>query len=240
MSETLFLKSSAMQRNDMVAARNRAWFAGRGVLAFNLISSPGAGKTALLEAMAARWGQTLGVITGDIQMAYDAERIAKAGAQAVQIETGGSCHLTAEMVAKELAAQPWDGLRLMVIENVGNLVCPATYDLGEAFKVAMLSVTEGDEKPAKYPALFNRAEAVLINKLDLLPHVRFDLARAEGDCRKLNAEVSLFRVSCTTGEGLGSWFDLLDVKLRGLGQSALGQPGLHKLDRALDGLKSAH
>ncbi len=220
MSETLFLRSSAMQKNDAVAARNRAWFAGRGALALNLISSPGAGKTALLEAMAGRWGRSLGVITGDIQMTFDAERVAKAGAQAAQIETGGSCHLTAEMVAKELATRPWEGLRLMVIENVGNLVCPATYDLGEALKVAMLSVAEGDEKPAKYPALFHRAGAVLINKLDLLPYVRFDLARAEGDCLKLNAEAALFRVSCSSGEGLAAWFDFVDAKLRAMGKDA--------------------
>jgi hydrogenase nickel incorporation protein HypB len=213
-SETLFLKSSAMQKNDAVAARNRAWLAGRGVLGLNLISSPGAGKTALLEAMAGRWGRALGVITGDIQMTFDAERIAKAGAQAVQIETGGSCHLTAEMVAKELAARPWDGLRLMVIENVGNLVCPAGYDLGESLKVAMLSVAEGDEKPAKYPALFTCAQAVLINKVDLLPYVRFDLARAEADCRKLNPDAELFKASCTTGEGLEAWFSYLEGKLR--------------------------
>jgi len=221
-SETLFLKSSAMQRNDQVAARNRAWLAGRGVLALNLISSPGAGKTALLEAMAARWGQSLGVITGDIQMTFDAERIAKAGAQAVQIETGGSCHLTADMVAKELESRPWEGLRLMVIENVGNLVCPAGYDLGEALKVAMLSVAEGDEKPAKYPALFTRAEAVIINKVDLLPYVRFDMARAEADCRKLNPDAALFKVSCTTGEGLDAWCQYLAGKSRPPAKGGLG------------------
>jgi hydrogenase nickel incorporation protein HypB len=210
MSETLVLRSNAMAKNDAVAAQNRAWFAERGILALNLISSPGAGKTSLLEAMAHRMGRGLGVITGDIQMTFDADRITAAGAQAVQIETGGSCHLTADMVRQELLARPWDGVRCMVIENVGNLVCPATYDLGERFKAAMLSTAEGDEKPAKYPALFLRADAVLISKTDLIPHTSFDITRAETDCRKLNPQTRLFRISCRTGEGLTDWFEWLD------------------------------
>jgi hydrogenase nickel incorporation protein HypB len=205
MSESLVLKSSAMARNDLVASQNRLFFKERGILAFNLISSPGAGKTSLMEAMAKTWGQSLGVITGDIQETFDAERITASGAQAVQIETGGGCHLTAEMVRKELEARAWAGLKIMVIENVGNLVCPAAYDLGEAFKVAMLSVTEGDEKPAKYPALFLRADAVLINKIDLLPYVRFNMERAVADCLKLNSQAKIFKLSCTTGEGLEEW-----------------------------------
>jgi len=213
MSETLFIRSSAMERNDAVARENRAFFAERKILCFNLISSPGAGKTALLERMAQRWGQALGVITGDIQMCFDAERIAQAGAQAVQIETHGSCHLTAESVAKELKARPWPGLRLMVIENVGNLVCPSTYDLGESFKVAMLSVTEGDEKPAKYPALFNRAEIVLVNKIDLLPYVDFKMERAIEDCHKLNGAAMVFKISCRNLEGLEEWFIHLEQRL---------------------------
>lgn len=213
MSETLFLKSSAMARNDALAAKNREFFRKHGILAFNLVSSPGAGKTLLLERMAERWGAALGVITGDIQMTFDADRIARAGGQAVQIETGGSCHLTADMVRQELEGRTWPGVKIMVIENVGNLVCPATYDLGEAFKVAMLSVTEGDEKPAKYPALFHRAEAVLISKMDLLPHVDFNMERAEADCLKLNAAAKLFRISCRSGEGLETWFDYLNSRL---------------------------
>ncbi|MBN8219023.1 MAG: hydrogenase nickel incorporation protein HypB [Spirochaetes bacterium] len=201
-----------MAKNDLVAAENRAWFRCRGMRALNFISSPGAGKTSLLEAMAARLGRKLGVITGDIQMTFDADRIAKAGAQAVQIETGGSCHLTAEQIRKELLARPWDGVETMVIENIGNLICPSTYELGEFFKVALLSVTEGDEKPAKYPALFLRAEAVLLTKIDLLPHVNFDVARAERDCLKLNADAKLLHLSCKTGQGLDAWMDWLSKR----------------------------
>lgn len=212
MPETIPIKSSAMAKNDAVAAENQAWFRGRGMKCFNLISSPGAGKTSLLEAMAARLGPRLGVITGDIQMTFDADRIAKAGAQAVQIETGGSCHLTAEQVRKELLARPWAGVETMVIENIGNLICPSTYELGEFFKVALLSVTEGDEKPAKYPALFLRAEAVLFTKIDLLPYVNFDVARAERDCLKLNADARLLRLSVKTGEGVDDWMAYLAAR----------------------------
>jgi hydrogenase nickel incorporation protein HypB len=194
--------SSAMQRNNEIAERNRALFRGRGLKVLNFISSPGSGKTSLLERLGARFGRALGVVTGDIQTTLDADRLLKAGARALQIETGGTCHLTAAMVEEALGRMDLSGLRYLVIENIGNLVCPSSYDLGESAKVAVLSVTEGDEKPAKYPALFTRAGAVIINKIDLLPHVDFDVSRAEEDCRRLNRDVRFFRVSCRTGEGL--------------------------------------
>ncbi len=200
MSEIKVL-SSAMQKNNEVAARNRALFAQHGLAVVNFISSPGAGKTSLLERMGSRYGATLGIITGDVQMTFDADRLNRAGATALQIETGGTCHLTASLVEESLKKLDLSKLRYLVIENIGNLICPSSYDLGESAKVAVLSVTEGDEKPAKYPSLFTRAQAVILNKIDLLPHVTFDVHRAEEDCRKLNRDVRFFHTSCKTGEG---------------------------------------
>jgi hydrogenase nickel incorporation protein HypB len=207
MAETIRISSNVHAANDASARRIRALFAARGMIALNMISSPGSGKTSILERMAQTYGATLAVITGDIQTTFDADRLVKAGATAVQIETGGSCHLNAPMVEKALASMNLDKKKLMVIENVGNLVCPATFDLGEDQKVAVLSVAEGDEKPAKYPALFTRAAAVIINKIDLLPYVKFNVARVKDDCRKLNAKAKVFALSCTTGEGFDEWLD---------------------------------
>jgi hydrogenase nickel incorporation protein HypB len=193
--------SSAMQKNNEIAEKNRSLFKKRGLTVLNFISSPGAGKTSILERLGARYGASFGVVTGDVQTTFDADRLKKAGATALQIETGGTCHLTAAMVEASLKQMDLTKLKYLVIENIGNLICPSSYDLGESAKVAVLSTTEGDEKPAKYPALFTRAQAVIVNKVDLLPHVTFDIERAEGDCRKLNRDVRIFRVSCRTGEG---------------------------------------
>jgi hydrogenase nickel incorporation protein HypB len=200
--EVISVKELAKKKNEEAAAQNRELFRSKGWRVLNLISSPGSGKTALLEALGRRWGTRLAVLTADIQTTQDADRIQAAGAKALQIETGGTCHLTAMMVRDSLAKLDMDGVEFLVIENIGNLICPAGYDLGESAKVALLSVAEGDEKPSKYPGLFLRAEAVVITKVDLLPHVTFDVARAEGDCRKLNPEVRFFRTSTRTGEGL--------------------------------------
>jgi len=205
MSEIKVL-SSAMQKNNEIAERNRALFRERGLKVLNFISSPGAGKTSILERLGARYSAALGVVTGDIQTTFDADRLKAAGATALQIETGGTCHLTASMVEESLKKMDLSRLKYLVIENIGNLICPSSYDLGESAKVAVLSTTEGDEKPAKYPALFTRATAVLINKVDLLPHVKFDVGRAEEDCRKLNRDVRIIRISCTTGEGFEELF----------------------------------
>ena len=205
MSETIRISTNVHAANDFSARRNRALFAARSIVALNMISSPGSGKTSILERMARTYGPALAVITGDIQTTFDADRLTAAGATAVQIETGGSCHLNAPMVERALASMNLDDKKLMVIENVGNLVCPSTFDLGEDRKIAVLSVAEGDEKPAKYPVLFTRATAIIVNKIDLLPYVRFDIARVKEDCRKLNATAKVFALSCTTGEGFDEW-----------------------------------
>jgi hydrogenase nickel incorporation protein HypB len=207
MAESIRIASSVHAANDAVARQNRLLFAGRKLVALNMISSPGSGKTSVLERMAARYGSALAVITGDIQTTFDADRLKAAGAAAVQIETGGSCHLSAAMVQKVLADMDLDNKKLLVIENVGNLVCPAAFDLGEIMKVAVLSVAEGDEKVAKYPALFARAGAVIVNKTDLLPYVNFSVDRVREDCRKLNRDARIFPLSCTTGDGFDAWLD---------------------------------
>ena len=207
MPENIRIASSVYAANDAVARQNRLLFAGKKLMVFNMISSPGSGKTSILERMAARCKSALAVITGDIQTTFDADRLKAAGAAAVQIETGGSCHLSAAMVQKALAGMDLDDKKLLVIENVGNLVCPAAFDLGENRKIAVLSVAEGDEKPAKYPALFTRAAAVIINKTDLLPYVKFSIDRVREDCRRLNRDIKMFPLSCTTGEGFDAWMD---------------------------------
>jgi hydrogenase nickel incorporation protein HypB len=200
--EVISVKENAKKKNEEAAAKNRELFCSKGWRVLNLISSPGSGKTALLEALGRRWGKKLAVLTADIQTTQDADRIIHAGAKALQIETGGTCHLTAMVVSDHLAKLDMNGVDYLVIENIGNLICPAGYDLGESAKVALLSVAEGDEKPSKYPGLFLRAEAVVITKMDLLPYVNFDIERAERDCRKLNPNVRFFRLSVKTGEGV--------------------------------------
>ena len=207
MSERIRISSDVHAANDLIARQNRALLKGKNVSALNMISSPGSGKTSILERMAARMGAPLAVITGDIQTTFDADRLTRAGASAVQIETGGACHLTAAMVQKALRGLDLDDKKLLVIENVGNLVCPAAFDLGEDRKIAVLSVAEGDEKPAKYPALFTRASVVLVNKIDLLPYVNFSIDRVRKDCCTLNQDIKIFPLSCTTGEGFEAWME---------------------------------
>ncbi len=195
--------------NDRQALINRGWFAGRGVLALNLVSSPGAGKTTLLERTIADLKGTvpLTVIEGDQRTTRDAERIEAAGAPAVQVNTGKGCHLDADMVKRACdKLQPAAGSVLM-IENVGNLVCPALFDLGEHAKVVIISVTEGDDKPLKYPHMFAAAQLCLINKVDLLPYVNFDVAACERAALAVNPKLEILRVSATTGEGLERWYD---------------------------------
>lgn len=210
MSKTIQIQKTALTKNNQAADENRQFFKKQGLSVLNLISSPGSGKTSLMERMGERYGKKLGVITGDVQMTYDAERIEKSGAVSLQIETGGSCHLSAEMIHKALEEFDFTGIEYLVIENVGNLVCPSGFDLGEARKAAMVSVTEGDEKPIKYPALFTQAEVVLINKTDLLPYVDFNMDRIVADCKKLKSDARIFQVSCKTGEGLEEWFEYLE------------------------------
>jgi hydrogenase nickel incorporation protein HypB len=207
MSETIRIAGSVAAANDAIARQNRLFFATHGLQVLNMISSPGSGKTSILERMALNYGARLAVITGDIQTTLDADRLRKAGAAAVQIETGGSCHLNAAMVQQAMKPMNFANVTLLVIENVGNLVCPSTFDLGELHKVAVLSVAEGDEKPAKYPALFTRADAVIVNKIDLLPYVNFSLDRVREDCGRLNRAARIFPLSCTSGEGFEPWLD---------------------------------
>ena len=201
------LNARILAKNDNAAARNRAWFLGREILALNLMSAPGAGKTTLLERTIAalKESQSLFVLEGDQATDNDGERVKAAGAAAVQINTGSGCHLDAEMVAHGLTLlKPAIG-SLLFIENVGNLVCPALFDLGEHKRVAILSVTEGDDKPLKYPHMFRAADLLLLNKIDLLPYVDFDMARATANARRTNPAIEVIPVSARTGEGMGEW-----------------------------------
>jgi hydrogenase nickel incorporation protein HypB len=193
--------------NDAYAARNRAWLAARGALCLNLVSSPGSGKTSLLvrtvDALKARL--PVAVIEGDQQTSLDADRIRATGAPAVQVNTGKGCHLEAHMVAKALERLPDVQGEVVFVENVGNLVCPALFDLGEAHKVAILSVTEGEDKPLKYPDMFRAATLMLVNKVDLLPYLEFDVDQCEANARRVNPDLQVIRVSARTGEGFAEW-----------------------------------
>jgi hydrogenase nickel incorporation protein HypB len=203
-----------VSRGGEPAQRNRALFGQHKLLAVNLIGSPGCGKTSLLEATLKRLSMRAAVIEGDIKTDFDSRRIRATGTPAVQIETHGACHLDAAMVERAAAQLPLGSIDVLFIENVGNLVCPSGADLGEDMKVAVLSVPEGDEKPAKYPALFVRASAVIINKTDLLPYVEYSLERAATDCRKLNGKVTLLPLSCRTGEGIEAWVKFVEAAVR--------------------------
>jgi hydrogenase nickel incorporation protein HypB len=205
------LNERILAKNDALAARNRGWFAGREIFALNLMSAPGAGKTTLLERTIAdlRDELPLSVIEGDQASLRDGERIRAAGAAVVQVNTGTGCHLDAEMIGRGLAQlKPQPG-SVVIIENVGNLVCPALFDLGEAKRVAILSVTEGDDKPLKYPHMFRAADLLVLNKIDLLAHVDFDVTGAEARARDVSPGIEILRLSAKTGEGLADWYGWL-------------------------------
>jgi hydrogenase nickel incorporation protein HypB len=207
-THTLALEQAVLAKNDHLADHNRNWLASRGLTAINVMSSPGAGKTTLLERTIIDSGLTLSVIEGDQETTVDAERIRAAGARSVQINTGAGCHLDAAMVRRALdQLQPQTGV--VVIENVGNLVCPALFDLGEARKVVIISVTEGDDKPRKYPHMFSAADLIVINKTDLLPYVDFDVERLTRDARKLQPGVEVLALSAKSGDRLDRWFGWL-------------------------------
>src|SRR5512137_317758 len=205
-----------LQANERLAAANRRRFDEAGIFVFNLMSSPGAGKTSLLEktidGLAGRI--KMAVIEGDLQSSYDAERIQRKGVQAVQINTDGGCHLDGNMIQIALESLDLKDVDLLIIENVGNLVCPAEFNLGEHEKVMILSVTEGDDKPLKYPLMFQICSVLLINKVDLLPYIDCDVARIREQARQLNAKQQIFEISCRTGEGLPAWFSWLEEKVR--------------------------
>ncbi len=196
-----------MQANDLVAAEIRRTLAERGIVALNLMASPGAGKTSLImRTIAALDGRArVGVIEGDTASRVDADRVATAGVPVVQINTGGGCRLDAPMVRSALAELPLDAIDLLLIENVGNLICPAGFALGQSFDVVVASVPEGDDKPYKYPGIFIQADVVVINKTDLLPYLDFDLPAFRTLVRGINLDALIFEVSCQTGEGIEAW-----------------------------------
>jgi len=208
-SRMVQIERDILSKNDGYAAANRARFAEQGIFALNFVSSPGSGKTTLLcRTIASLQARVpVYVIEGDQQTSHDAERIRATGAPALQINTGKGCHLDAHMIGHAVSKlAPADGAALF-IENVGNLVCPAAFDLGEAHKVAILSVTEGEDKPLKYPDMFRAASLMLVNKIDLLPYVNFDLDQAIAHARRVNPTLQVLRVSATTGEGFAEWLD---------------------------------
>jgi hydrogenase nickel incorporation protein HypB len=216
------LQTRVLAKNDALAARNRAWFAGREILAVNLVSSPGAGKTTLLERTIhdLRGQHGIGVLEGDQATTLDGDRIRAAGAPVVQVNTGTGCHLEADMVTRGLGELRPPARTIVMIENVGNLVCPAMFDLGERAKVVILSVTEGEDKPLKYPHMFRAASLMLINKIDLLPHVDFDVARVTASAREVNPAISILCLSARTGEGMEQWYDWLRREWTAAGEAA--------------------
>ena len=209
------IERKILAKNDEIAVRNREVFAQHGLFVFNIVSSPGAGKTSLLERtleqLRHRW--RIAVIEGDVQTDFDARRVAGYGVPVVQIVTNGGCHLDAKLVQDALEAIDLTSLDLLVIENVGNLVCPANYDLGEALKVVVVSTTEGDDKPLKYPAMFRNASVLVINKIDLLPYVPCDLAALRAAALQVNPSLTVIETSCTSGEGIPVWCDWIASQL---------------------------
>ncbi|WP_412538187.1 hydrogenase nickel incorporation protein HypB [Longispora sp. K20-0274] len=202
------LEQDVLAKNDLLAARNRDWLATRGIVALNLMSSPGAGKTTLLERTIRDLGAEVpvSVIEGDQETVLDAERIRATGCRVVQINTGSGCHLDADMLGRGLATLDPPADSLVMIENVGNLVCPALFDLGERTRVVIMSVTEGDDKPLKYPHMFRSARLMVVNKVDLAPHVDFDVDRCAGNARRINPDLGVLTLSATRGDGLDAWY----------------------------------
>ena len=210
-SRTVTLEQKVLARNDEQAAKNRSWLAERGLVAVNLMSSPGSGKTTLLERTIRDLSHRVGisVVEGDQETAFDAERIRATGCPVVQINTGAGCHLDAGMLARALHTLDPQPSSVVFIENVGNLVCPALFDLGESVRAVVMSVTEGADKPLKYPHMFAASDLVLLNKVDLLPYVDFDVTAFLRDARKVNPRVEILEVSATRGDGLEGWYGWL-------------------------------
>lgn len=209
------LVQKVLNENGRIAAELRARFSEHEILCLNLVSSPGAGKTSLLERTLEAFpsGRRVAVLTGDIQTDNDAVRLARFGFPVRQITTGGTCHLDARMVEKALAEWRLEDLDLLLIENVGNLVCPASYDLGEAAKIVVLSVTEGEDKPLKYPSMFFKSELLILNKTDLLPYVPFSLSKARDNAQRVHPGIEIIEVSCLRGDGLPKWQGWLESQL---------------------------
>ena len=208
------LVRNILKANDRIASENRAFFEDKDVLALNIMSGPGAGKTTLIEntIRSLKDDLTIAVIEGDIQTTFDADRISSTGAQVVQINTDGACHLDANMISHTFGQLDLESVDVLIIENVGNLVCPASFDLGEHYRVTLLSTTEGDDKPLKYPLMFHISSALLINKTDLLPYIDCDIQRIKDGALKINPNIEIFETSCKTGEGLEAWYKWLKSK----------------------------
>jgi hydrogenase nickel incorporation protein HypB len=210
----LTIERKVLEKNDEIARRNRSFFQENGIFALNLVSSPGAGKTSILEKtfQELKNSMKIAVIEGDVQTDLDARRVAGYGVPVIQIVTLGGCHLEAKLVEDAMAKLDLKGIDLLFIENVGNLVCPANYDLGEAHKVVVLSTTEGDDKPLKYPGMFRNSTVLIINKTDLIPHVNCDLKTLRSNALQINPGLRIFETSCFTGAGISEWCDWLRKK----------------------------
>ncbi len=213
---TIVVEKDVLSRNDAIARDNRQWLDARRITAFNLMSSPGAGKTALLEKTLAMLPHGLhpAVLVGDQETDLDARRLRAAGERVKQINTYSSCHLDAAMIARELGTFVDEHANLLLIENVGNLVCPASFDLGEHVRVAVLSVTEGEDKPVKYPVLFSSADAVVITKTDLIPHLDWNREQCHACIRKSGSRARIIELSARTGEGMDAWIRYLQAMMR--------------------------
>jgi len=203
-----------LQANDRIAEENKALF--KGIYVLNLMSAPGAGKTSLIEATIRALGSKIrfGIIEGDIETDRDARRVASLGVPVVQINTNGACHLDANMIRQAVSELPLSEIDILIIENVGNLVCPAEFDVGEDDKVMILSIAEGDDKPLKYPLMFKKSSALLINKIDLLPYLDSDPKKIKEEALRINPKIEVFTLSCRTGEGLEGWLNWLTSKIQ--------------------------
>lgn len=209
MSEKIIIEKKVLSENDRLAAEIRNQLQQRGIVSLNFVSSPGSGKTSLLEKTLSKLNNELriGLIAGDVQTENDAVRLLRAGGKMVRpLVTGGACHLDARMITRVLPELDLDNMDLLFIENVGNLVCPSSYDLGEDMKVVLISTTEGDDKPLKYPAMFRRSSVMVINKIDLLGTSDFDIDQVIQNAHTINADLKIFQVSCRSGAGLEDWF----------------------------------
>ena len=224
---TLAVEQGILQKNDRLAERNRGYFHAKGLAVVNVLASPGAGKTAFIERTAADLGARvrLGVIVGDLATENDAVRLRGHGIPAIQITTGSVCHLDAEMVSRAMERLDLGALDLLIIENVGNLVCPAVYDLGEQFRVVILSVTEGEDKPLKYPVMFQSAQVIVVNKTDIAQAVGFDRDAALRNVRRAAPHAVVFEVSARTGEGMDAWYRYLQERMRALHPDTSRAPG---------------
>jgi hydrogenase nickel incorporation protein HypB len=210
------IERKVLEKNDEIAKFNRDFLSRRGIFTINIVSSPGAGKTSILERTIEAAAGTLGisVIEGDVQTDFDAQRVARYKVPVVQIITNGGCHLEAKLVQDALNQIDLTRTELLVIENVGNLVCPANYDLGEDVKVVVLSTTEGDDKPLKYPSMFRNASVLLVNKVDLIPFVNCNMEILKGNALRINPGLTVFETSCTTGAGIAEWYEWLRANAR--------------------------